>query len=298
MTITAIATSLVGHGSASARADAVTQLAGTTIVSASRPVAIRVDLPHAATLSLASIDSPDVRASGDGRFIGFVLRPANASAADGSALIGGQLNDCFAPACVPGTHIVDYLFPLGSLEPPQPTNPYTIPAGNYDLYVVPDGAPATLTLQFGGLTGATEIEPDVTATAADYSPAATLPSPGTGPVLFNAGTAAPIGAPGGAFLVVNSVEATADVIAAGQCLYQDGPPVAGTYLPQCPGSDGAGAFETSNVSNTSTSVTQAGAYGVTNSPTWQVGGYAVGASAASDLHLVVMAVTYEPQRLN
>ena len=297
ITVSAAAGWIPGVAAAHA-ATTVPVLEGITTISGSQPVAVEVSLPKPASLSLASIANPDVTATGAGRFIGFVLRPAGAASTDGSALVGGQLNDCFGPACAPGANVVDYLFALGSLEPQQPVNPYTIPAGSYDLYFVPDGAPATLTLRLGGLTGSTHIQPEVPITASDYAPAPTLSDVGPGPVVYDAGTAAPIGSPGGAFLVVNTAAATADLIAGGQCLYANGPPVAGAYLPQCPAADGAGTFETSNISNTSTSVTQAGAYGVSGSPGWQVGGYTVGAAATAELHLVVLAVTFAPDSLN
>ncbi|MHB2022059.1 MAG: hypothetical protein ACYCO3_01815 [Mycobacteriales bacterium] len=273
-------------------------LGATTVLSGNYSAGMTILLPNQATISDLPIGNPDITAAGDGRFIGFVLRPSDAAGTDGSAIVGGQLNWCYSAGCTP-TSPVDYLLPLGSLNTAPVDGSLDVPAGSYDLYFITDGGPATLTLHLGGLSGTSYLTPSVPISAQEYSPTAEVPTTGAGPAAYEAGSSAPIGNPSGVFFVADTVSETAGAAAVGQCLYHAGPPVNNVYAsPECPESDGAADQPTSNTATSNDDTTLVGGYGVAASANWTVGGYAIGAAAAYDFHLVTVALTYDPADLN
>ena len=135
-------------------------LAGTTVVRASRPAAIDVRLPRAATVATPLLDSPDLSVVGAGRVTAFALVGTDRATAE-TRLLGGVDRA--------GTR---FLFRAGRFDSGSyggvGTFPRSVslPAGAYRLYVVPDGAPVTITLTLHGLSGRTTVVPATPAGAA------------------------------------------------------------------------------------------------------------------------------------
>jgi hypothetical protein len=290
-----VAVALVfGVSAASASSSVDAMLGATTVISGTSPAGIAVVLPQAATISGRPIGNQDVSVSGSGRFVGFVLRSADAASGDGTALIGGQLNGCYSSGCAPAAPVT-VMLALGSLNNPQ-TADVTLPAGRYDLYLLTDGGPATVTLHFGGLSGAAYLAPSTPVSAKEFSPAAELPGIGAGPATYETGTQTSIGEPGGVLLLANAVSETAGAAVVGQCLSHSAPLAPGLYaFPGCP-DDSDVIQETSNAGLSSLNTDLVSAYGAAPAE-WTVGGYALGALAAYDFHLVGAAITYEPAAL-
>lgn len=150
--------------------------AGTTVLTASRPVAGDVVVPRDARVDTPFGATPDVTATGTGRVATFVLNGADRRTA-GRTFVGGA-----------GPDGVAFFMPLVTFPVPEATgfenvktfdDVTTIPAGRYRLYVIPDGATARIVLRLDGLRGATTIAPTAPAVAAvtsDADAAAVPPS--------------------------------------------------------------------------------------------------------------------------
>lgn len=199
-------------------------------ISAARPGWIDVVVPAAAKLDFPLLRrNRDLSVEGAGRFAGIILtkgpRPF-----EGPTLVGAVIRTCGRPACASGRPVM--------LTNPMNMNPGSrirLPAGDYRLYVVTDGAPVDVRLTLHGLSGSRSISPTA---AADVSV-------GNLPVHVGGGDANPVYVSGG--------DATVDRPAwvmdglwlggrpsgftdLGTCLY-DGPPPkvpeAVAYSPAC-----------------------------------------------------------------
>src|SRR3954447_19636206 len=132
-----------------AAATALPALAGTTVIAGSKSARLRVTVPRAARLPMVS--TPDFgesawTATGAGRFLGFVLRPAGGPGTDSTpTVVGAKLTHCYAAACQPAATAVQRVDVFSFAA--NRAGGFTIPAGTYDLYLLADGAPAKLTLR-------------------------------------------------------------------------------------------------------------------------------------------------------
>src|SRR3954469_17404795 len=115
-------------------------LAGTTVIEASAPAMTRVTLPRDTPFNEATTLSM----SGGGRAIVFVMQPAGAPPTDARRVSSIQMNFCWTAGCKPDNPLtITNALNFDSSTPGSTT----LPAGDYDVYLAPDGAPAAVTLK-------------------------------------------------------------------------------------------------------------------------------------------------------
>lgn len=118
--------------------------------------------------------NPHLEVTGRGRVTGLVLTKngAAARAKEGATLTFLRYGMCAAAACDGGDEVVRALLAHGEGVSRDDNRDVKMPAGDYDLHVVTDGAPVTVRLSFPGLTGSAQLRP-VGRTAADVAAATT-----------------------------------------------------------------------------------------------------------------------------
>ncbi|HEX8206791.1 MAG TPA: hypothetical protein VF587_12095 [Solirubrobacteraceae bacterium] len=215
----AIAAVALSIAAAAPAAQAQTPAAGETSIAASASSMARVVLPGPAVLDGADPNAGSAfTASGGGRYVGWILRPAGASSRDAHALTGHRFGHCFEAGCAPGAvnHVVAAFGYDG-----ETSQDYELPAGTYDLYLITDGVPASVTLKLRGLEGATTVTPEAAVVSSIASPSGS----GTGPANFEEGSRMAVGAPGGMVFTGTSVSGQGPGSGQiGSCIYEGGPP--------------------------------------------------------------------------
>lgn len=197
-------------------------LARKTIVEGAETGWLRVRLPEAADVGL---EPPVV--TGDGRLIALYLLEEDDGVVGRNAAYYAleRFGWCAERACTPN--------PFASPSSGALTGrDGKLPAGTYRLYFVADGAPASVTIELSGLSGATRLHPRFTAEHELQTFSQREPLPGTAP-FYSAGAEAPIEGPGVAFLGHYFDPADPAVAAFGYCLYPKEAPSDATtaYLP-------------------------------------------------------------------
>lgn len=143
-------------------------LAGTTVITASRPVVGDVRVPRNATVDTPFRRTPDITATGTGRLATFVLRKLDGADRDLTFVGGAAPRGAAFFMPVP-----EYPTPGGTsfdAHTKSFRDVTTVPAGRYRLYVVPDGERARITLRLAGLRGTATIAPATPAAAEVLSP--------------------------------------------------------------------------------------------------------------------------------
>lgn len=160
--VTSLAAVVASSGAGAASKSSVpapVSLAGTTIVKGSAITSVPVVLPRNATLATPFGPSPSVSVAGHGRLVGIVLR-GTSTRTDGVNLFAGRVLDVpGAPAsAIP---VGDYrLGSGGTYHFVKTSKDVTIlPAGAYQLYLITEGKPVSVTLRLGGLSGVRTIAP-------------------------------------------------------------------------------------------------------------------------------------------
>ena len=137
------------------------ELTGSTVVTTARSGQVRVSVPHDATVDAASFAT----VTGEGRFFGVVLTRAG----DETSF---QASHMLYPAEEGGFRHSASSVRLDAVDAdePDPLNPLDVPtgracsqdcrlpAGEYDLLIVADGAPVRATITVEGLNGARELD--------------------------------------------------------------------------------------------------------------------------------------------
>jgi hypothetical protein len=143
-------TTVAAAPAASAAAESRVDVAGVTVLEGSQTAVIPVRLDREAEL-LNPLHHPGrgVIASGDSPLVGFAL--VSDQPDPDLVLVGGRLPWQARLAETPTVTI-----PLTGLDFGDRFN---IPAGDYRLYLITDGAPARVTLEFGGVPGETLLQP-------------------------------------------------------------------------------------------------------------------------------------------
>lgn len=218
---------------APAARSSIPTLAGKTTATATNSAYIRVHLPIAVHYEQIDV----VELVGDGRAVGFALvKERNGRVRKNAAILEAvRFGDCFEEACA-----TDYPFDAwgaGGTGPTPGKSLYPVyPPGIYRLYLIADGAPATVTLEFSELTGETTITPTTPARALVQNLTPRLP---VGPTrsLYSAGDVAPFRGHGLTYMF-QKIEAPGNGTAIyDACIYWDEPPAqeATAYLPpDCP----------------------------------------------------------------
>lgn len=211
-------------------------LAGTTIVTAGPTASMAVRLPrpvdfHANDLS---VSSPR------GRVTAVALKRVGAWHAP--YVTATHVGFCGKPGCVSEwpTFAFKHVYAPGS------TNGLNgrLPAGDYRLYVVTDGAPATFTFRFRGLTGTRRLTPAGPARASVATVTPSVAEPALSPVAFAGGSHRAVGAAGGLnhTSVWKEVPTFVQPGAVGVCVYTGPPPVSAFPPYQLPCANGRGAI--------------------------------------------------------
>jgi hypothetical protein len=131
-------------------AESRVDLAGITVLEGSQTAVIPVRLDREAELlNPAYFPGQGVIASGDSPLVGFAL--VSDQPDPDQVLVGGLL-----PWKVSQPRAQTVVIPLTGVDF---GDRFRIPAGDYRLYLITDGAPARVTLEFGGLPGETVLRP-------------------------------------------------------------------------------------------------------------------------------------------
>jgi hypothetical protein len=270
-------------------------LAGRSVLVADRPAAETVVLPRAATIDLddATADSPSVTIEGTGRLAGFVLTALDPSDAQGPrTLIMLRVGGCTAPRCEATAPRQAYEYAVAGegfavRRLSENARRVTLPAGDYALRAVTDGAPVRLTLRLGGLAGATTVR--VTrAHRVTLRTDASPPGPARVDPLRNVAASYRFGrVPGLTFHVLFQEYEPHVRSISGICYYRDAAPPTGRYHPGCPNSVG----ESVDMVGYPTLRFEGLAFGadiMLLPGTWTVGHYLTGVGGASSLTVVTL----------
>jgi hypothetical protein len=128
------------------------ELGGTNHVEATKTGYVEVTIPRPVTVSFEFFRNRDVKISGGGRFTGLFLIQQGVKKP--AAIYAARLRNCYEPGCKTGYGWF-FMFPTGikwekNLE---------VPAGEYRLYAITDGAPLSATLKLEGLEGEASFRP-------------------------------------------------------------------------------------------------------------------------------------------
>jgi hypothetical protein len=205
---------------------AIPALAGTTVIVGSESAWTRVRVPRAFHWD----DVISATISGDGRGLGFVLvKEVNGAIPKSPKAIDGiRFGDCFEEACAMRSPIEEA--GIGAAGRGD-----VWPAGIYRLYLIADGAPVRVTMEFPQLDGKTTIAPRIPANAVVQSLTPRVP---TTPLFYSAGDLAPFKGQGFLWFSQTLEVPGSGTAAYDWCIYHDeAPPVQATaYLPaDCPG---------------------------------------------------------------
>ena len=208
-------------------------LKGQNVISGNRTKLMQVVLP-------ADVDMPTRRLgrtvdiAGAGRAAGFALiarRPVDGVRHLYSVVRAGF---CGVEACAPGaTERASFLFFDGDERTDDAT--IELPAGDYLLYVIADGAPVTVTLRLPGLTGQARMRP---ATVADFEvtePTVSAHETHSSTVYSNGDSFDMSGPESFSFNALRIQAAAWGGGQIGHCIYdEDPPPAPAAFAPGCP----------------------------------------------------------------
>lgn len=142
------ATATVGTADAATGVELTAQ--GRTVLSGVGGSTTRINVPSDAMIDLRPGGSgksfAGAEADGTGPAVGFVLTDNVPTEEDGRYVYTWQLSESFKGVVSNAA--------FGTFEEPEPGR-FRIPAGDYSLYLISDGSPITLTVEFDGLAGAT-----------------------------------------------------------------------------------------------------------------------------------------------
>lgn len=191
---------------------------------------IRVTIPRDARYDAKTGDNPHFRFSGGGRFAGVLLNEAGPDLISGGvSFFAGRYGFCGSRGCTP-SETTQFLTVTGT------EGQGVLPAGDYDLYLVTE-TPATVRLQFDGLSGKVKIVPQGSLDAKVSEPQSGIGVPEN--VAYSYGEHYDFKGEYG--MVFNVLSITGDAWALGRygnCIYRGDPPVPaplGYSAPGCPG---------------------------------------------------------------
>lgn len=159
-------------GQAGARAVAgPVVLTGTTVLTGAASTVVPVRLTRPATFRQPQVDSNStaVGVQGKGRFVGFAL-VQDGTDPDKTVIIAGRVPSRLRPGRTTELTSSALSSRHGGVAPV-----WTLPKGDYRLYLIADGSPAKVTLRLGGLPGAARtVAPGVRAASTVQRPAERL----------------------------------------------------------------------------------------------------------------------------
>jgi hypothetical protein len=251
-------------------------LCGTTTISGSASGSLRVSLSSTATLSALTGPGGGVQLSGGGRLVAFVLQ---SSADPHNVLYYSQTTSTFGGDRFDTTR--GYIQDL--------SGNYTLAAGSYVLYVITDGAAATITMNLQGVSGSNSLSVQ---RATPHTVDAVLTNQAIGGSTVSAQGAKSYAVSGPtAFLAryLNVQQPSQVASAAAACLWDGTPPPEASSQPFCPGA--TEKAQTNPTLATQPSYHFALLTGPVGSGTYGQGGYAVSASSGGTLSIVGLWLT-------
>ncbi|HYO60962.1 MAG TPA: hypothetical protein VEU29_03585 [Actinomycetota bacterium] len=147
---------LTAPAPAAAARTAPPQLAGVTRIVGDTTSAMWVTVPHKASFTWKLDENPDVRIDGGGRMAGVVITEGDFGDRGRLFAMMGRASFCRARGC---TSEDTHQFLTGQNPHQAPSDKFVLPAGRYLLYLIADGAPASVTLRLHGLPGKARIVP-------------------------------------------------------------------------------------------------------------------------------------------
>jgi hypothetical protein len=147
-------------------------LGAVNVISGDRIAGMRVHVPRDADVSEEAFNNSNLSYSGKGRVVGVVLVQDGPPLRRAYQFVSTRWDFCGSPGCsgewqISLTHGINWHGRHG----------YRIPAGDYRLYLIADGAPVRIELRLDGLTGSTDLRPDVGVPGRIASPDSMVPSP-------------------------------------------------------------------------------------------------------------------------
>ncbi|HEX2296601.1 MAG TPA: hypothetical protein VHN37_15010 [Actinomycetota bacterium] len=190
-----------------------------------------VTLPKDAHYRPKTGENPYFEMAGSGRFVGVLLvRTGGGLQPGGQSLFVGRYSFCGEAACEP-TDPQQFLISRGMDEAG------VLPAGEYRLFFVNDGAPASVRLRFDGLAGRTTITPKTPLPASVGEPETAISA--TANVARSYGRQYDFhGVKGFNFRVLSIQGETWAAGRYGTCIYREDPilpPKVAYSAPECPG---------------------------------------------------------------
>lgn len=278
------------------RADAVAppRLAGTTTFLATTNATITVRVPRAASLVFdANAQSPNIDLSANaGRLAGFALTAVQRPDRNAPTLVAMQTGLCSQRGCRPTAPYKTFEYvtvypglPTRRLSPT--TQQVTLPAGDYIVRAVTDGAPVRMTLRLAGLSGATTVRLSTAHPVVLRTDASTSSVVGGVDPLRNVGVTHEFGSDLGLMMDVVLTEYEPHVRnETGVCLYLRGAkPVTGRYHPGCPGAEASHKVQAGQPTLHYYGASYVSDIGLAPGP-WTRGYYTTGVGGASSLVVV------------
>lgn len=188
-----VAGAVVAPAAARSPAPRVT-LGKVNVISGDHIGGIEVHIPRAVTIEGDPFSNDDVSYSGKGRVVGIALVEDGPPTRQAFEVISVRWAFCGSAACEPGDY-VDELTTTSNWRGKR----WRIPAGDYRLYLIADGAPAEVTLRLGELEGRTALRPTARVAGRIAAPAATAAALPTDHLFL--GRAAPMNMPTAGLLI-------------------------------------------------------------------------------------------------
>lgn len=216
---------LLGLAPAAVSAAGRPSLAGTNVLTATRSASMAVRLARPATIRdplLADGAANDVVVTTRGRFAAFALVQEGVRERDQLVFVGGN---------VPGAGSAAYVYGANGVAGGAS---WRLPAGNYTLHVVTDGAhSAVIRLRLLGLTGSTRLAPRTANGAAAALPKASV-DPDPARLTYVAGAERKVGRRTVFFSVLYAAYAAHVDTLYNSCFYFERPEGPAPYAPGCP----------------------------------------------------------------
>lgn len=182
------------------------------------------------------VERPGYDLRGNGRVIGFVLTAERGreELGEGPTLFGWSIGRCMRPACQARGFLTSWVF---TRNLPREDGKEILPAGDYRLYLIADGAPVRIRMELAGLKGRGTIAPTRHASAELTSLRPLAAKKGDDTVYWG-GTSSALSGSGFALaeLWMDGDEVEDGV---GSCIYETREPPDGdaAYMPPCPLAD-------------------------------------------------------------
>ena len=206
-------------------------LKGSNVISGTTTSGMSVVLPRDSSVDVDNLGRY-VGLTGGGRMSGLILTGSDLKDASRPFLAVLRAGFCGAPGCTPKkSQRAGFGFFKGSSSS---SGYLTLPAGEYQLYLVADGAPVRATLELPGLRGRARLTPSRSVVSSITEPALGV-GEGPGGTFYSGGESYDVkGLEGFSF---NALRLKAEAWGAGEvahCIYDEAPPEPVAFAPGCP----------------------------------------------------------------